>query len=245
MALVLGATPSCSVSREGRGADAASGEGAAEKKVRDEALAAQIEHVFRDGGVSVPSGAGPDGMRLLEAGAEPRRTLRYQFEEGTRVTFVSKTTMEISAEGGPPLPGLPRKEQSHHTSEITVKDVDALGIATIESRLLSASSDARPPAGTLDEAMVGATSTARVDSRGRTLDEDATYPEGARATMKALAPLTKGRSTERPLLPEEPVGPGAKWEEQLAMSMLGASIKVRTTCEVESIRGDVVTLSIA
>src|SRR5262245_59908830 len=94
MAVTLGAAAACDSSRAASPSDAGAAEGAAEKKMRDEALAAAVKEALRDAGISTPPGAGPEGMRLLQAGAEPRRPLRYKFSKGTRVTYVSESTTE-------------------------------------------------------------------------------------------------------------------------------------------------------
>ena len=158
-------------------------------------------------------------VRLLDAGAEPRATLRYTFTtkpESLRFDMKMTMTMRMGAVAPPPV-GMPTVRMD---VAIQPASVDAEGTLTanwVGTRVDVLSDGALPPAERQQLAdqmrgIVGLRGRFVITTRGvvreSTADVPPTAPKIIAQTMDSLRDSFRNIA---PLLPEEPMGVGARW----------------------------------
>jgi len=202
----------------------------------------------KPGGITSGSSA---QVRLLDAGAEPRRTLRIHAKPGDRQKVVMTMKMAMNMEmGGMPaqavkMPGLTMK------MELVVKEVSPEGDITYETILGDASvaeeEGVMPQVADAIKAsfasLKGFTGAGTISSRGTAKGTEKKLPGSTNPQMRqaleqmhdSFAALTSG-------FPEEAVGPGAKWEVKLPLKTQGMTIMQTTTCELISMEEDTLNL---
>ena len=189
-------------------------------------------------------------VKLLEAGAEPRKVLRLHPTVGDKQTL--RLTMKMALEtkmGGTEgqamkLPGMTMN------MDVTVKDVSDKGNITYEV-VMGDTSVADDPGGTpqlaeLMKAALGGTKgmsgTGTVSSRGLTKGIEFKVPSGADAqTRQIMDQMKDSFSSLAAPLPEEAAGPGARWEVRRTIKSQGMAIDQTETRELVSIDGERVT----
>jgi hypothetical protein len=203
------------------------------------------------------TGLQPDEVRLLDAGAEPRRLLRYAWVEGVSQSFIGTTTTHMTVTVDSEL-AVDVTMPVSQTMAMRVADIADDGIATIELTITGVTMDAVPAGGfaqnETEEAMVrsfellepfitmlnGATGRAEVDSVGRLLLYEIDYPEGFPAALETIFDQQLKLVAEP--LPTEPVGVGATWQSGLSGSGVQAGIEVAVTSEVTTMEKTAVVL---
>ncbi len=197
--------------------------------------------------VVAPAGASSTGVRLLEAGAEPRKVLRLHPAAGDKQTMnmVMKMAMDMNmGQGQSQSIKLPAMNM---TMETTVKEVSGDGDVTYDLVLgdcgVAEDQDALPQ---VVEAMKsalaglkGLSGSGKISSRGIVKAADIKIPSGAapqvRQTMEQMKDSIAGMSSP---LPEEPVGAGAKWENKTPVKTQGMNLEQTVTYELVSINGE-------
>jgi uncharacterized protein DUF6263 len=192
------------------------------------------------------------GVKLIDAGAEPRTALRYHLKAGDKqvVIMTMKVKMDMSmpaaAPGGTP-PAMPAIPAITIPMDMTVQSVAANGDITYESVMGEA--DIKAEAGTTPEVaqamktalagMKGLSSTGVMSNRGVTKKFDMKAPATADAQARQLMDLIKeGTSNLNVPFPEEPVGVGAKWETKKVNKIQTTSVEQNATYELVSAQGD-------
>lgn len=194
---------------------------------------------------------GSTDLELLDAGAEPRQTLRYTWTEGTTVTTrIEQHITATTAAGRRQLMELDIPGTMSLTSR--VDDVDDEGVARIEWRIdtvdvgaMSGSIDGQPvPAsdmqgvaaemGLMLESLAGIGGSLLVDSQGTLLETSDSG--GALAPPELLAELERLVTVEP--LPSEPVGIGATWQTTTSSETAGIQTRLRTRSEVIELAPD-------
>lgn len=175
----------------------------------------------------------PAIIELLDAGAEPRRPLRYAFEAGQSEAMHTSMNMHMmfsmNGQDMPPM-DLPRFTVSgeavpetvtddgdaHYTFRFTGGKVDAS--ENVPPQMLQAMRDAM--------AMIeGVTGVATVSSRGLTTDAEINGDESLQGPMASMVePLRQSVKQMATPLPEDPVGEGAKWEIRQTVDQQGMRI---------------------
>ncbi|MGD8486906.1 MAG: hypothetical protein PVG27_08655 [Chloroflexota bacterium] len=203
---------------------------------------------------------GGSDVILVDAGAEPRRELRYDWTVGHREHLRSSVTVDMAAvEGGRPV--MTMELPVSITVNARVTQVEENGTATVAMTFedatfgpLSASGTGAPggdaaAAAAFDEAMAAVTpllGQARawqvISDRGAVLRSTMDLPEGFPGEVEER--MVQASSTVA-LLPEEPVGVGARWESTGSTMSQGVSLSVTTTMEVTAMEGDDVTLAMS
>ncbi|MBK8169682.1 MAG: hypothetical protein IPK60_04995 [Sandaracinaceae bacterium] len=176
---------------------------------------------------------GPPNIRLLEDGAEPRAPLRYRFTAGNvaRSQLEMHMTMALSIEGQElPMPSLPA---SRIGVKIEILTVDPQGNAhvgyTIESMQI-VDPDQHDPnvvAAIQDQytRLEHIAGSMDVDTRGVCTNTQFNLPADAdEAIRMILDDMRKSMPQITTVLPEEPVGLGARWEAHAKVNLRGIDV---------------------
>jgi len=195
-------------------------------------------------------------VRLLDAGIEPRRALRYGAVNGfEQVANLRMTTeLEFGAAGQKMPTALP---QTRMVIDAKVKAVSPsgetrLGLSIVEADLAEGASPGATPAGEklalVIRGMKGLSGDKLVDARGVSHRFALVFPEGKDDLMAtaALKPVVQGfeRAIDQMTVPfpEEAVGVGAKWEVVQKVADAGMALDQTTTFEIVGKNGGVVSL---
>jgi hypothetical protein len=189
-------------------------------------------------------------VKLLEAGAEPRKVLRLHPVAGDKQTL--SMTMKMAMEtkvGGAETPAV-KMPPFKMTLDSTVKEVSDTGDITYE-QVMGDISVSDEPAGTpgLAETMKtafgglkGLSSTGTISSRGFSKGVEFKAPAGANPQTRQLMDQMKDIFTQLVApFPEEPVGPGARWEVKMPLTKQGMTIDQTAIYEVVSLEGERLT----
>jgi hypothetical protein len=215
-------------------------------------VAEGIEAASADGRAG-SSAALPAGVqvKLLESGAEPRRPLRLQARPGDEqaVNMTMKVAMDME------LPGMPPQSVKMPAIKldlaVRVKEVAASGDITYETTLGKASmaedADGMPQMADAIKAsfdsLEGLSGTGTISPRGLGRNAELKMPAGADPqTRQAMQQMNDAFSTFAVGFPDEPVGPGARWEVRLPLKSQGMTITQTATYQLAAVEGDTLTI---
>ena len=198
----------------------------------------------------------PPEVRLLDAGSRPRQVRRYAYQVGAVETVVMDVTQTVRTEisGGVEtefeIPTL------RYTLTVTILAVDAAGTATWEMAVESVEAIADPDAeetvdptliATLNDAlapMAGVRITATVDTRGHSMplgiDTSAMDPTLA----QQVTGLMEQSSQLALVLPEAPIGEGARWASTTVATTNGLAFRSRQVVTLRQVEDDMLSLAI-
>ncbi len=189
-------------------------------------------------------------VKLLEAGAEPRKALRLHPAAGDKQALTVTLKMAMETKIGE-MPGQAMKLPAMAMKmDVTVKSVSDQGDITYElvmgdTTVADDAGDAGPLAEVMKAALGGAkgmTGTGTVSSRGLTKGMEFKVPSGADAqTRQVMEQMRESFASMAAALPEEAVGPGARWEVRLPRKSQGMTIDEIETCELVSVDGERLT----
>ncbi len=191
-------------------------------------------------------------VKLLDAGTEPRKILRLHPKTGDKQTVDMTVKIAIDVKIGEmenPAMKLPAMKM---TLNLTVKDVSAAGDITYEMAVSDASVAEEPDVmPQLAEAMKaslasikGMSGTGTRSSRGLTKSMDIKAATEADPQLRqAMEQMKEAFTRAATPLPEEAVGPGARWEARMPLKSQGMTIDQTATYELVSIEGERVTAS--
>lgn len=192
-------------------------------------------------------------VTLLEAGSEPRRTLRLAPTTGETQTMNMTMTMKMAMVVGgftPPVQKLPPMQM---TMEVTVTDVSPEGDISYAYTMTKA--EALRADGVPDNvvemlasrlgSMEGIKGTGRSTSRGFTQEAEIEVPETVDAQTRPLLESMK-QSLEQfsAPYPEEPVGQGASWEVEIPVKQGGIEAVTIATYTLEKLSSEGCTLAV-
>jgi hypothetical protein len=193
-------------------------------------------------------------IKLLEAGAEPRKTLRWHPKAGDKQKLGIATKLAMGMKVGemenPPMkmPGMKL------TMELTVKEISAEGLITYDTVISEAGVVEGPDvipqfAATIKSAMdsiKGMSGTGMMSNRGESKGIEFKVPADAepqaRQTIDQMKEIMATLTTP---LPEEAIGLGAKWEARTKVKSQGMSIDQTTTYQLVSMEGERATVKSA
>lgn len=196
-------------------------------------------------------------VEVIDAGAEPRRELRYAWEEDQRERLQSVVVVDVTArEAGAEVMAmeLPVSMAIEATVTKVERDGSAWVALTFEEMVfgpLSASGEG-VPAGDLatagfDEVMSAVTPLLaetrvwqHIDDRGQVLKTNVQFPDGFPPEAQQQIAQTSGSVA---LLPAEPVGLGARWVATGTSVNQGVAVSVSSTMELVAIDGDELTIA--
>jgi hypothetical protein len=199
--------------------------------------------------------AAKSGVKLVEAGAEPRSVLRYHVKAGDKQTAIMtmKFKLDMSAAGaaaaGAKAPNIPTISIP---MDIAVQNVAANGDITYQMVMGEASmaqdTNTAPEVAqqmqTQLAAIKGLTGTGVLTSRGLSKKFDMKAPANVtdQQARQLMDQLKDGTSNFGIPLPEEAVGAGAKWEFKKAAKVQNISVENSGTYELVSLEGDKVSM---
>jgi hypothetical protein len=188
-------------------------------------------------------------VKLLEPGSEPRKVLRLHPKPGDKqsVSLTLVMAMEIKAgEMQNPMKMPPMTM----TMDSTVKDVSPEGDITYEMVMgeakVAEDSDAMPQLvdamKTALGGMKGIKGTGIISAQGVPKSTEMEVPASADAQLRQAMDQAKDsfKNLAAPL-PQEAVGPGARWEVRQPIKSQGMTMNQTTTFQIVSIEGDRVT----
>jgi hypothetical protein len=190
--------------------------------------------------VKTAAQSGP--FRLLNAGAEPRQVLRFRPEAGAKQK--SLMTLKIGMDMGMGMPiNMPAITL---TFDSTVKEVSPEGDITFELTLgevgVAEDADAMPQIAEAMKAVMGGMKGLRsggtISDRGVTKDVEVSLPAETDAqAQQMMGNMKEALANLTILLPEEAVGPGAKWEVKQPVKSQDMTISQSATYELLSLDG--------
>ena len=189
-------------------------------------------------------------VKLLEAGAEPRKVLRLHPSPGDKQSLRLTLKMAIETKMGEMQSQAMKLPAMTMTMDTTVKDVSDKGDITYEL-VMGETTLADDPGGNAQLAELmktalggikGMSGTGTVSSRGLAKGMEFKVPSGADAqTRQVMDQMRDSFSSIAAPLPEEAVGPGARWEAKIPIKSQGMTIDQTGTSELVSIEGDHLT----
>jgi hypothetical protein len=198
---------------------------------------------------STPSGAatfGPSRVKLITAGAEPRKALRLHPAAGDKQSLEMTMKMAMDMKMGE-IQTPVKMPIMKMVMDVTVKSVSPQGDIGYEMVMSDASvaddPDVLPQVADAMKAsfasMKGMTGTGVTTSRGVSKAADIKVPAGADPQMKqAMEQMKESFSRISTAFPEEPVGLGAKWEAKTQIKSQGITIDQVSTYELASVDGE-------
>jgi hypothetical protein len=200
--------------------------------------------------VAVPASSGP--LKLLGAGAEPRKALRLHPAAGDKQTLLlnAKVSLDMKMSDGQPSPiKLPSTSATLDIPvEITVKEVSSKGDISYEVAVGDASAAEEPAGGAPPAAKAkksslggvrGLSATGTISSQGFSKGFDFKAPPGADPQTHMLMDLLKDVFIQLVTpLPEEAVGGGAKWEVKAPVQSHSIKIDQTANYELVSVEGE-------
>lgn len=191
--------------------------------------------------------ADPHGVRLVEAGTEPRQKLRYKFVVGRTDRLQMTTTSSMKMQMGEQKADVPTAPAVRVVAALTVKDVAADGSARRTLLLEDVgllpgpglSKEQRDQAEKNLSALEKLTGKDRVDSRGfvRQVELDSSKIDNP-ALKQALASMQQTFDQMGAPFPEEAVGVGAKWQVKSRIDQMGIKLSQIADYELAEISGD-------
>ncbi len=182
-------------------------------------------------------------VEVLDAGAEPRQELRIQPPDGTTTMVLEQRQASAQTVDGAPL-------MDFDVTTITTADITVTAVAEgfeIVTEIIEAvpGPDTDPtvagPMQTGLDAIVGLTSTARVDNTGQAISADLAGAENLDPSLEQMLSSLSGVTAP---LPGEPVGVGARWQLTQPLDLLGVEADQTAIYTLTGIDGTTVSLDV-
>ncbi len=190
-------------------------------------------------------------VKLLDAGSEPRKVLRFHPALGDKQTIVM--TMKLAMEMGMAGIQLPAMDipPMQLTMDIDVKNISADGEIAYQMVFTDASVDAGTNAADVMAAAMktalggirGLTGSGKMTTQGIVKSMDMKLPAGAAPQLSQTAGQMKDAfASSSTAWPEEAIGVGAKWEYQTKVKSQGLTTDQTITYELVALDSDQLTL---
>lgn len=193
--------------------------------------------------------AAPDvQVKLLSAGAEPRRQLRLHPKAGDKQSMTMTMTMGMTMQVGEMQPQEMKLPTMTMTMDTTVTEVSDNGDITYDVKFNDATvtNDTESPAAaamkTALAGLKGMSGTGKLSNRGVVESSHMKVPPGAAPQIRqVMDQMRESFSNLGEPFPEEAIGPGAKWEVMMPLKSQGMTIQQTAHYELVSLEGDTVT----
>ena len=184
-------------------------------------------------------------LKLLDAGAEPRRAVRLtpKAGDGQKFELTMNMSMETSMAGSQmPAMNMPAIKLPIDVSIESVSADGEINYKTTVGEVNIASSEA-PGVGEMMQSMFGSmkglASSVIMSSRGIIKSTDMKLPADATPQLRQSAEQLKESLAEIVApFPEEPIGVGAKWEMKQVRKSQGMAIKQTSAYELVALEGN-------
>jgi hypothetical protein len=197
---------------------------------------------------SMPAEAAPKSpVKLLDAGSEPRTVLRLHPAAGDKqtVTMTMKMGMDMGTAGkSAPAMNIPAIVMS---MDVEVKSVSADGdisyAMVFNDATIADDTNTLPAIATAMKSglagISGMTGTGEMSDCGIVKNVEMKLPATAAPQLQqTIGQMKNSFNSSATPLPEEAVGPGARWEYQTQVKSQGMKINQTVNCELVSIDGD-------
>lgn len=190
-------------------------------------------------------------VKLLAAGAEPRKVFRFHPTAGDKQTIVMtlKMAMEMGMAGNKlPAMDIPPMQM---TMDVEAKNISADGDISFQMEFTDATVEmdtngTAVMAAALKTSLAeirGLTGTGKMTAQGIVKSLEMKLPAGAAPQLGQTAGQMKDAfSSSTTALPEEAIGVGAKWETKTKAKTQGVNADQTVTYELVSLEGDQLTL---
>jgi hypothetical protein len=189
-------------------------------------------------------------VKLLEAGAEPRKVLRLHPSPGDKQTLSLTMKMAVETKMGEVETPAMKLPAMTINMDVTVKDVSDKGDIAYE--LVMGDTSIADEPGAMAQAVEaiksalagvkGMSATGTMSSRGFSKVTEFKVPPGADPQARQLMDQMKDSLSQLAVpLPEEAIGPGAKWEVRMPIKSQGMTIDQTAVCELVSLEGERLT----
>jgi hypothetical protein len=183
-------------------------------------------------------------VKLLGAGAEPRKELRLHPKAGDKQTAAMTIKLTLDTTIGEMPSQAVKLPAIKMTSEVTVKSVSEDGDITSEMVISEVSVADEPgsmpqvvePLKAALGGIKGLSGTGTISSRGVSKGIEMKIPANADAqTRQVMDQMKEAFANLAVPLPKEAVGPGAKWEARMPVKSQGMTIDQSATYELVSL----------
>jgi hypothetical protein len=185
-------------------------------------------------------------VQLVDPGATPHASLRYQFEAGRTQRATLRTDMQTSLSmGGQQVPtgSVPPMRM---TLSLRVAEIRADGTARMEFEVLSAQADGNSPqSAQVNKALAGAAGLAgsyALDQQGRFIGNIIPAGTSQQAGGELLTQLQENLQQMTAPFPEAPVGQGARWRVTTLNSNGGIRLSQTAEYTLRARRGNRIEL---
>lgn len=192
---------------------------------------------------SKPAASAPGvTVKLLEPGAEPRQALRLHPKAGDKRT--STMTMKMTMGMGPA--GEMKIPEMKIPIDITIKNVSGEGDITYDTVMGQATiaDSGDPTAAMMKDSLSklgGESGTTTITSRGLTKSAKMNIAKDADPqTRQTMEQMQESMANVVFMLPEEAIGPGAKWQIKQNLKQQNMNLSQTTSYELVSVEGDIV-----
>jgi len=201
-----------------------------------------------DANATVGSGAKAPGadVKLLSAGNEPRKALRLAPKAGDKQKAEMTLQMSMGTSGGEMMK-IPAIKLA---LEVETKSVTPEGDISTEVLIEDVTLDAEGAAPQMAEAMKATFGTVKgmviantLSDRGATKKVEVRFPPGADpAARQSMEQMKDSFMNAQVVLPEEAVGPDAKWEVSQKLKTQGMTIDQKVTQHLVTVEESVLTI---
>ncbi|PWU09740.1 MAG: hypothetical protein C5B50_26775 [Verrucomicrobia bacterium] len=193
-------------------------------------------------------------VKLLDAGAEPKKVLRFHPKAGDKQTLSIAVKMSLEMKVAQMEAQAVKLPTINITEEATVKSIAPNGDIAYDAEIRDMSCADDPSANPqVVEAMKsafaglkGITGSGTVSERGLNKNVDLKPPSGINPQSKQFVDqICESLTNLKFPLPEEAVGPGARWEYKTVNKSQGIAIDETSTYKLRSIEGDRISMTSA
>jgi hypothetical protein len=198
--------------------------------------------------------AGQTSVNLLEEGAEPRREIRYRFDDNYSEALAMDMSVAMDIELGPGLSQQMQLPVIRLNMALDTVQVNGDGSARFDFETTSAevvSTENADPAiagaiGMALQQMPAISGWTEIDARGATLAGGLNFPEDVAGQLSQI--FDSADQTLQQLsapFPVEPVGVGARWQAMMDIESGGFSVSQTAEYRLTAMDADSVTLDIS
>ena len=200
-----------------------------------------------------PSSSLPPGLqlRMLAAGSEPRRVLRFQPVVGQREELSMTLNTGMSMGGGEAQSAMINMPAMKFLLGLQPKELTASGDIHYEMQIeeveVLAAADSLPGAAETMRASLkgikGLVFTGTMAVQGFNKKTDAKFPADADPqTRAAIESMKESFANSQFVLPQEAVGAGAKWEVKQKVKSQGMNIDQTATFTLDAVEGNILSI---